>query len=52
MKTFLDCYPCILRQAIEAMRMVGVAEERQYQVLHQGYIRRQLVSDGVDAGDI
>ena len=35
MKTFLDCYPCILRQAIEAMRMVGVAEERQYQVLHQ-----------------
>lgn len=28
MKTYLDCYPCFLRQALEAARMAG-ADERQ-----------------------
>jgi uncharacterized protein with ATP-grasp and redox domains len=28
MKTYLDCYPCFLRQALDAARMAG-ADERQ-----------------------
>jgi uncharacterized protein with ATP-grasp and redox domains len=32
MKTYLDCYPCFLRQALEAARMVG-ADERQQRVV-------------------
>ena len=26
MKTYLDCYPCFLRQALEAARMNGASE--------------------------
>lgn len=33
MKTYLDCYPCFLRQALEASRMAGLDETRQYRVL-------------------
>ena len=33
MKTQLDCYPCILRQALEAARMAGAEERRQRAVL-------------------
>lgn len=29
MQTYLDCYPCILRQAIEAARMAGVTPAQQ-----------------------
>ena len=33
MKTYLDCYPCFLRQALEASRMVGADERQQRLVL-------------------
>jgi uncharacterized protein with ATP-grasp and redox domains len=33
MKTYLDCYPCFLRQALEAARMVGADECQQQMVL-------------------
>jgi uncharacterized protein with ATP-grasp and redox domains len=33
MKTYLDCYPCFLRQALEAARMAGADEGQQRQVL-------------------
>jgi uncharacterized protein with ATP-grasp and redox domains len=33
MKTYLDCYPCFLRQALEAARMVGAGEPQQEAVL-------------------
>jgi uncharacterized protein with ATP-grasp and redox domains len=32
MKTYLDCYPCFLRQALDAARMAG-ADERQQKAL-------------------
>ncbi len=35
MRTYLDCYPCFLRQALEAARMAGADENRQYWVLQQ-----------------
>ena len=33
MKTYLDCFPCFLRQALEAARMVEADEERQRMIL-------------------
>ena len=35
MKTYLDCYPCFLRQALEASRMVGADEEQQRLALNR-----------------
>ncbi|MBN1140496.1 MAG: DUF89 family protein [Deltaproteobacteria bacterium] len=35
MQTFLDCVPCLLRQTIEACRMVGATESVQERVLRQ-----------------
>ena len=33
MRTYLDCYPCFVRQALEAARMAGADQERQRIVL-------------------
>ncbi len=33
MKTYLDCYPCFLRQALEAARLAGADDEQQRHVL-------------------
>jgi uncharacterized protein with ATP-grasp and redox domains len=33
MKTFLDCYPCFVRQSIEAARLAGLDEGRQHMVV-------------------
>ena len=33
MKTYLDCFPCFLRQALEAARIAGADEERQRLIL-------------------
>ena len=35
MRTYLDCYPCFLRQTLEAARMAGADEDRQYRVLQE-----------------
>jgi uncharacterized protein with ATP-grasp and redox domains len=35
MRTYLDCYPCFLRQALEAARMAGADENWQYWVLQE-----------------
>jgi damage-control phosphatase, subfamily I len=35
MKTYLDCYPCFLRQALEAARIDGASEPEQRTVLDQ-----------------
>jgi len=34
-KTYLDCYPCFLRQALDAARMAGADERQQKAVLDQ-----------------
>lgn len=33
MRTYLDCYPCFLRQSIEASRMAGADQSQQYEVV-------------------
>lgn len=33
MRTYLDCYPCFLRQAIHAARMAGADEDQQREVI-------------------
>jgi hypothetical protein len=33
MKTYLDCYPCLLRQALSASRRAHASEERQRKIL-------------------
>jgi len=33
MRTYLDCYPCFLRQALEAARMAGASEAQQRALL-------------------
>ena len=33
MRTYLDCYPCFMRQALEAARMAGADEQQQKAVL-------------------
>ncbi len=35
MKTYLDCYPCFLRQTLEAVRMVEADDNGQYRVLQE-----------------
>lgn len=35
MRIYLDCYPCFLRQTLEAARRAGADETRQYSILHE-----------------
>lgn len=35
MNTYLDCYPCFLRQALEAARAVGASDAVQFRVVHK-----------------
>jgi uncharacterized protein with ATP-grasp and redox domains len=35
MRTFFDCYPCFLRQALNASRRVGADETQQYTVMQK-----------------
>ena len=33
MRTYIDCYPCFLRQAIEASRMAGASQDQQHAIM-------------------
>lgn len=35
MQTYLDCYPCVLRQALEAARMAGATEAQERNIVQQ-----------------
>jgi uncharacterized protein with ATP-grasp and redox domains len=35
MRTYLDCYPCFLRQALDAARLAGADGDRQKVILDQ-----------------
>ncbi len=35
MRTYYDCYPCLLRQSLEAARMAGAQDEQLKTILHQ-----------------
>jgi hypothetical protein len=46
MKTYLDCYPCFLRQALDAARLAGADEAQQAHVMQQTLALLQDVSPG------
>lgn len=41
MQTYLDCYPCFLRQALQATRFAGIAEADQKKVLGEVMVALQ-----------
>ena len=54
MRTYLDCYPCFVRQALEAARMAGADQERQRVVLNRvlGALREiDIASTPPEIGD-
>ncbi len=46
MKTYLDCYPCFLRQALDAARLAGADEAQQAHVMQRTLALLQEVSPG------
>ena len=49
MKFYLDCYPCLLRQALDAARMAG-ADEAQQKVVLDRVLDLRLLLDYPDSG--
>lgn len=43
MKTYLDCYPCFLRQALDAARMAGLCDKEQKALLDRVLDRMQHI---------
>ena len=55
MRAYLDCYPCFVRQALEAARMAGADQERQRVVLNRvlGALRKiDIASTPPEIGDL
>ncbi len=46
MRTYLDCYPCFLRQALSASRRVGVNESQQHAIIGQVLTLLQTLPPG------
>jgi uncharacterized protein with ATP-grasp and redox domains len=47
MKIYLDCYPCFVRQALEAARYAGATQAQQRQVLDEVLDMLRQVEDGL-----
>ena len=43
MKTYLECYPCFLRQALGASRFAGADESQQQRTIQQALILLQKI---------
>ena len=52
MRTYLDCYPCFLRQALSAARIVGANELQQQTVLHKVMDELQEIPSGLTPPEI
>ena len=52
MKTYLDCYPCFVRQALEAARQTGADERQQRQVLDEVLGLLRQAEDGLTPPEI
>jgi uncharacterized protein with ATP-grasp and redox domains len=52
MKTYLDCYPCFVRQALEAARYAGASDRQQRQVLNQVLDLLRQTEDGLTPPEI
>ncbi|HKJ69712.1 MAG TPA: ARMT1-like domain-containing protein [bacterium] len=47
MRTYLECYPCVLNQALEAAKFAQLDESDQRTILHQAMTLLQQMSPGV-----
>ncbi len=52
MQTYYDCYPCILRQAIEATRMTGATTEQTRYIIQQTLETLKHIHDGATPPEI
>lgn len=52
MQTYLDCYPCVLRQALEAARMAGASDAQQRAVVRETLTILQSLPDGTTPPEI
>ncbi len=55
MRTYLDCYPCFLRQALEAARLAGADESQQKAMLDRVFdVLKQIGSSSTppEIGDL
>ncbi|HPQ42623.1 MAG TPA: ARMT1-like domain-containing protein [Syntrophales bacterium] len=46
MKIYLDCFPCLMRQALEASRLSGADEDTQREVVHRVMNKLFEISEG------
>jgi hypothetical protein len=46
MQTYLDCYPCVLRQALEAARMAGASDAQQRTIVLETLTILQSLPEG------
>jgi uncharacterized protein with ATP-grasp and redox domains len=52
MKTYLDCYPCLIKQALTAIYAAGVSEEQQFPILNQIFSVMQSLQPGLSPPEI
>ncbi|HOU14895.1 MAG TPA: ARMT1-like domain-containing protein [Anaerolineae bacterium] len=52
MRTYLDCYPCFLRQALSAARQVGANDEQQHAILGEALALLQTLPSGATPPEI
>ena len=52
MRTYFDCYPCVLRQSLEAARMAGASHDQVKTILHQTLDLLQSMPDGATPPEI
>jgi len=45
MKTYLDCYPCFLKQALSASRQAGTSEELQREIMLTVVKAKPIIND-------
>ena len=52
MKTYFDCYPCFLRQALSAARLSGADEAQQHSILQKTLSLLQSIPSGTNPPEI
>jgi len=52
MRTYLDCYPCFLRQALSAARQVGANDAQQYAIMRQTLTLLHALPEGQSPPEI
>jgi len=52
MKTYLDCYPCFLRQALSSARRAGASEEQQQAILLEAMSELKALPTGTTPPEI